>query len=278
MTDERVARTRLNSLPPIRRSRLWRLYAEDGRRFLDLWMEGGASILGAKGTRLGTAAKAAIDTGQTRPFPSVRQARLEKALLVAYPGHAAVRLYRDEGRARAAAALATGGEPPAEIRPFAEFLDPRGSGPAGPAKARIALPILPCPSALAPAVLLFADAQSAEASDGDLLPPLLLECAHRSLLEMERFRLTYNESLWKRVDRRLKAYFERRGPYLYPRCAEGAYEALFAAALSAGILLSPRYEGPSIIPGDFDDGELAALAAALAGSIHSNLTEPSAPC
>ena len=34
MSDEIVARNRLRLLPPIRRSRQWRLYAEDGRRFL----------------------------------------------------------------------------------------------------------------------------------------------------------------------------------------------------------------------------------------------------
>jgi hypothetical protein len=41
------------------------------------------------------------------------------------------------------------------------------------------------------------------------------------------------------------------------------YDRLFVAALGAGVLLSPDPELPSIVPGDFDDGELAALAAAL---------------
>ena len=56
-----------------------------------------------QGQDIGTAAKAAIDIGLTRPFPSIREARLEKDLLERYPGYAAVRLFRDEGRALAAA-------------------------------------------------------------------------------------------------------------------------------------------------------------------------------
>jgi hypothetical protein len=263
MTEERLFQARLRMLPPIRRARLWRLYAENGGRFLDFWMDGGRSILGAKGTGLGTAAKAAVDMGLTRPFPSVREARLEKSALKSYPGYAALRIYCNEERARAAAAAVSPNAPLAVLKPFAEHLPAQ--------KARLALPLLPCPRALAPAILLFEESSDAAAADkagfgGDLAPPLALECAHRALCELEKFRLTYNEVIWKRSDRRLKDYFERRGPYLFPRCAEAAYGSLFEAALGAGALLSPAFEEPSIIPGDFDDGELKKLQAALAAA------------
>lgn len=264
MTEADVEQQRLRMLPPIRRARLWRLYSEKGERFLDFWMDGGRSILGAKGTGIGTAAKAAIDTGLTRPFPSVRERRLEKALLAAYPGWAAVRFYRGEGRARAAAAVVSrnaptdGAEGLAVLRPFGEFLAAPGADATG---ARVAMPILPCPAPLAPAVLLFADA--ADAAGGELVEPALLASAERALYEFRRFRTAYSEELWRRADRRLSPYFERKGPYLFPRRGEAEYGALFEAAISGGVLLSPRYEEPSIIPGDFDDGELKKLATAL---------------
>jgi hypothetical protein len=266
MTDERVIRNRLALLPPIRRARLWRLYAEnrsDGlpRRFLDLWMDDGRSILGAKGTGIGTIAKAAIDLGLTRPFPSVREARLSKALLAAHPGYRAVAYYRNEDRALRAAQAIAPGLPLPILRPFAEHLRDR---PAEGAP-RLAMPRLPCPAALAPAALLFLDASDAEAAGGDLIPPLQLACAHDALFELDRFRRDYDEALWKRTDRRLGPFFDRSGPYLYSRAAAD-YEAFFAAALGAGVLLSPDPERPSIVPGDFDDGELAALAAALGSS------------
>lgn len=266
MTDERVIRNRLALLPPIRRARLWRLYAEDSsdgrpKRFLDFWMDGGRSMLGAKGSGIGTAAKAGIDTGLTRPFPSVREARLEKALLARYTGFASVRLFRTEERALAAARSILGDAEPAVLRPFAENL--RNKPVVDTAMPRIALPLLPCPAALAPAALLFTNPADAEPILGDIIPPLLLACAHRALSELDRFAQTYNESLWKRVDGRLQAFFERSGPYLYPRVEYDAYEVFFRTALGAGMLVSPAPELPSIIPGDFDDGELARLAAAL---------------
>ena len=278
MSDEIVARNRLRLLPPIRRSRQWRLYAEDGRRFLDFWMDGGRSLLGAKGRTLGTVAKAAVDTGLTRPFPSIHEARLEKALLARYPGYAAVRLFRDEGRAAAAAAAFL---PPGEIletlMPFAEHYSAPVADAAGvvtPGVTALGVttpgvttPRFPCPAAFAPAVLLFRDAQAARTVSSDLLPPLSLACAHRAIFELIRFEEDYTEELWKKTDRRLGPYFERRGPYLRPRAAltagEGGYDRLFAAALGAGILLSPDPAQPSMVPGEFDDGELHKLAKAL---------------
>jgi hypothetical protein len=277
MTEESVGRNRLRRLPPIRRARLWRLYAEDGRRFLDFWMDGGRSLLGAKGRGIGTIAKAAVDMGLTRPFPSIREARLEKEVLRRYPGYAAARFYRDEDRAVAAAEVFLGpGEELRVLEPFADFLgarEPLGLGSAiagGTALPRVAMPRLPCPAALAPAVLLFGEAETAREAESYIVPPLVLACAHRALSEFDRFAADYTEELWKRTDRRLGPFFERRGPCLYPRLAATSpagmppdYDKLFDAALGAGVLLSPAPELPSLIPGDFDDGELARLANAL---------------
>ena len=268
MNDEIVARNRLRLLPPIRRSRLWRLYAEDGRRFLDFWMDGGRSLLGAKGRTLGTVAKAAVDTGLTRPFPSIREARLEKALLARYPGYAAVRIFRDEDRATAAAvAFLSPGERLKTLMPFADHYGALCVDADGVVTPGVVTPRLTCPAAFAPAVLLFRDAQAAQTVSSDLLPPLTLACAHRALFELIRFEEDYTETLWKKTDRRFGPYFERSGPYLRPRAAltagEGGYDRLFAAALGAGILLSPDPAQPSMVPGEFDDGELHKLAKAL---------------
>lgn len=278
MTAESVARDRLRLLPPIRRARLWRLYAEDGRRFLDFWMDGGRSILGAKGTGIGTIAKASIDMGLTRPFPSIWEARLRKLILERHVDYVALRFYRDEERAiAAAAAILPAGERLGIIRPFAEYFQ-EARGPSAEvtlsdiggeaATLGAAMLLLPSPTAFSPAVLLFKDSEAAASASGDIVPPLALACAHRALCEFDRFKLDYSEALWKKVDRRLAPYFERRGPYLRLRTIadkgwEDAYDRLFRAALGAGILLSPYPELPSIVPGDFDDGELARLAKAL---------------
>jgi hypothetical protein len=239
-------------------------------------MDGGRSLLGAKGRGIGTAAKAAVDTGLTRPFPSIREARLAKNVLARYPDYAAVRFYRDEARALAAAAARTPTLSALRVvRPFEEhFLAPMFIAADGrsvdiPAEAMlgVAMLLLPCPAAFSPAVLLFKDAGAAQAASDDLVPPLALACAHRALFELDRFAVDYSEAFWKKTDRRLRPYFDRRGPFLYPHADAGTkdYDRLFKAALGAGVLLSPYAELPSIIPGDFDDGELALLAKALEG-------------
>jgi len=95
----------LSLLPAIRRCRGHRLYAENGKRFLDLWQDDGRGVLGAKGTGIGTVVKAETDKGLGSPLPNVYERRLEKALAAAFPLYAASRFYPDE--AAAARALAS---------------------------------------------------------------------------------------------------------------------------------------------------------------------------
>jgi hypothetical protein len=124
-----------------------------------------------------------------------------------------------------------------------------------------ALALLPCPGPFAPYPLLFARKADAERAGGELLSPLSLIAGCRSLIELRGYAKSYGESLWSRADRRTKRLFEREGPLLYPRCAEADYPALFRAALGKGLLLSPDWGLPSLVPGDFDDGELKPLSA-----------------
>jgi hypothetical protein len=281
----------LSLLPPIRRARGWRLYAENGRRFLDLWQDDGRGILGAKGTGLGTVAKAAIDRGLSSPLPSVWAARLEKAVLALVPGYAAARFFADSAAAAAALAAhpASGVAGPAALAPY----DPAralgaairvsagaasGEDPASPLPGQAFLwrpfsaalgPLpeaatsvwlrLPCPRALAPTVLLYRRAEEAPAAK-EPVPPLYLAAAVKALAEYRGFAAAVGEEHWKRADRRLSRLFLRRGPYLFATCPREAYPALFAAALERGVLLSPDPDRPSLLPGDFDDGELLPLA------------------
>jgi len=280
----------LSLLPAIRRCRGYRLYAENGRRFLDLWQDDGRGVLGAKGTGIGTVVKAETDKGLASPFPSVYERRLEKALAAAYPHYAAVRFYPDEASAArallscAARAGATDAAVPGEAdwRLSAEELafDParRGASASGclallerpypegldmdaaRADFRVALLRLPLARAFSPAVLLFRDEATAAGSDRALVPPIALSAAVKAFAELAGHKDTYTEELWKRSDRRLGRLFERKGPRLWPRCPREAYPALFKEALDRGVLLSPFWNLPSNIPADFDDGELKLLS------------------
>ena len=283
---------KLRRLPPIRRARFWRLYAETGGRFLDFWQDGGRGILGARNAKLGLGLKATIDRGLDSPLPSRLEARLSKAALALAPGMRALRLYRDEGRALRALSPLVGGNgegragterdegllgsplvfDPARIgqakadratvagliRPFGAWL-PEGAVSA--ASFPIALPLLPLPRGLGPTILLFADEADAEkAGPGDLLAPLALRAALDALTALVSYEAQADESHWKRIDRRVRHLFDRRGPWLFPKAGVTDWERIFDAALERGLLLSPDPALPSIIPGDFDDGEVARFA------------------
>lgn len=303
-------------LPPVRRMRLWRLYAEDGRRFLDLRLLDNRGFLGAKGRFAGTRAKNGIDLGLLKEAPARHAERLRKALAAEFPRLAAFRFFRNEERARAVLSGTRGGlydplirsDGSAEGRPGADASGPRAgsagttypaAGPAAAAgtpalavhrfflseedAARLeACPVrlipLPCPEPFGPAVLGFADAEAAASVPEDELPPVMPFTALRAWEDFRGMSVrlsggrrarsgegapAYGEDLWKRADRRLSPYFERRGPYLYARCARRDWEDFRTRALEAGCVLSPEWELPSIVPGDFDDGEFKKLAEAL---------------
>jgi len=57
-------------LPVIRRARGYRLYGQDGRRYLDLWQGGGRALLGHRPARVTTVLKNVISTGLVTDLPS----------------------------------------------------------------------------------------------------------------------------------------------------------------------------------------------------------------
>ncbi len=283
--------TLLRLLPPIRRTRGPRLYAADGRRFLDLWLDDGRDILGAVGRSIRTYAANASDKGLLRPYPGLYEHRLEKAVLAAWPAFKAVRFYLNEERALAAAARLYGRlidtfELIEAIEPETAGIavdsgqgsnlgSPTGSLDAGlvklrpftptPQGCRLALARLPCPRPLAPACLLAVDKAWLENEEGDLVPAMMHYAAARAMASYAKVSLdgSYGEELWKRFDRRMEPHFRRFGPYLLPRTGPARYEDFFETALEGGALVSPQYGVPSMVPPEFDDGELAKLATAL---------------
>ena len=198
-----------------------------------------------------------MDKGLTRPYPGLYEHRLEKALLANWPAFKAVRFYLNEERALAAAANLAGnsGSRLYTLRPFAPI--PQGC--------TLALVRLPCPQPLAPACLLGLDQSWFKSETGDLVPDILHYSAARAMDSLAKVLRegSYGEELWKRFDRRMEPFFRRTGPYLLPKTLPEAYAGFFAAALEGGALLSPNYEAPSMVPPEFDDGELKKLATAL---------------
>ncbi|MCX7027525.1 MAG: hypothetical protein NT061_08605 [Spirochaetes bacterium] len=241
----------LAGLPRIRRARGWRLYGEDGRRFLDLWADAGRTVTGRRTGSQGRLAKELLDRGLVSDFPSFWEKRLLKELASWLPHYSAFRFYPTESEV-----LSILGCPESSLgreRPFGSYL---GDG----SKADLAFVTLPLASAWFFTVL----AAKKDVSLAGLPSPapqatIKLALGTRALAEFREFEHEVGEHHWSRLDKQITGLFERKGPWLIPSYAERAHTEVFEACLAAGLLISPLYSEPSFIPGEFDEGEVAPL-------------------
>jgi hypothetical protein len=92
----------------------------------------------------------------------------------------------------------------------------------------------------------------------DLPSPLCASLA-RSIYDLIQELQVRNESDFSVFDSFLLSDFNRNGPYLYPKCKKEEYEKLFLQYLEKGILLSPDYDVPSIVPFGINSGDMKKL-------------------
>ena len=251
-------------VPPIQRATGYRLYDRGGRRYLDLCLSGAVAILGHRHQRLGRTLKSTLDRGLLFDLPSIYRARLETALARRLPDFPHVYLFRS--RAEAGVALARY----LECRPDElEIWDP-GRGESGPAvldrpllppgerraalsRARAVIPVLPFAAGGFCALCL-----QSPLADGNAgwLSPVLLAGILRSLADLERF----EPPPWYRTDFLGGADgWAQIGPYVRPLFDVAEYPRVFERFLAGGAVLSPRWEVPSVLPGEASAGEMARL-------------------
>jgi len=89
--------------------------------------------------------------------------------------------------------------------------------------------------------------------------PLELAAAARSLSDFIAFDSGLDEKRWAAIDPFIDGLFVRSGPWLYPAYPEAGHGRVFSACLNEGILISPDYGEPSIVPPEFNAGEVSAL-------------------
>jgi hypothetical protein len=93
----------------------------------------------------------------------------------------------------------------------------------------------------------------------DPVAPALLAALARAWADLASAQFERTESDWSRFDRYLEPFWDRRGPYLVPKMRRSRYPEFFASCLDKGILISPDYDTPSIVPYAADPGELKGL-------------------
>jgi hypothetical protein len=273
----------LRLVPPVLRARGYYLYTQGNAkakadstkdsaghlRLIDLWLEGGAAVLGHKSSRMVLEMKNAAERGLFSPLPHPLEGRFFKALAQLFPGRA-FRIYASGGTLRRA--LDATAPDIALWRPFVQDSDPLAVS-AEP----VLIPVIPgltrwgdtdgwpCgPAALA----IESDYEKAHPfPPSDLIAPVTLAMACRGIYNLIAA-APERGSISPGIAKALKnSAWRRRGIYLGfdPAPDPAAYAELFRRFLDGGFLLPPDSSQPAILPAGLSPGEEAKLAALLAG-------------
>ena len=93
----------------------------------------------------------------------------------------------------------------------------------------------------------------------DSVAPALLGALARAWTDLSGALCERTEADWARFDRYIERFWDRRGPYLVPKMRKSRYPEFFTACLDKGLLISPDYGVPSIVPFSADPGEFKPL-------------------
>lgn len=263
-------------VPPIKRARGYRLYDYGGRRYLDLWQNGGSAILGHRFENLTRELKSVLSRGLIFDLPSIYRRRLIRELQKRYSGFNAIHICSTFEQAllilsRVLGQNITGrdisdpakGEsgPVVYDRPFLGSktvgLKPLDSDAIETESStmRALLPIVPFRISASPVILCLRE-EVPDKEEVSVISPLVLAGALRSIHSLSRFIPPpwFADPLFDD-----SAEWIQRGPYVIPRFESELYSQVFRHFLSEGILLSPCYEEPSILPGEASEGELKKM-------------------
>jgi hypothetical protein len=234
----------VNDYGNVRRARFCYLYTQSGIRLTDLCQAEGRAILGWNCGSANTAFKNVFNRGvhwvpdalgaPWIPVSDIEEHRLERAVRILFPTAAHVSLARIDS---------LGPDLP-QWRPWA--VSPANEVP----EAVYFLPPFPLASDWAivcsKMLLPFSD---------PLPPPCILAGIVRSIYDLIAELPRRGEAGWARYDKYLSPFWERRGPYLYPKMSEDDYPAFVTRCLEAHLVISPHYGVPSIIPWGADPGD-----------------------
>ncbi len=261
-----IANNLLPLIPILKRARGYRLYDLAGKRYLDLYQNGGRALLGHRPQGLTAVVKEVVSKGVLTDLPSVYGERLEKALKRLFPGYAAVRFFSSRERALELASLHLGGkleeeeihDPvlPGGAKKEAAYWRPLLSDSPEEPEAEVLFPILPFSMGGVPEAVCFKHNPARGLPESDIISPVILAGVLRSLACLNKYHFPpwFRQDLLKSSDGWIQ-----RGIYLRPNFSAGLYKICFFNFLKEGFLLSPGYPGPSILPAEASPGEIKKM-------------------
>jgi len=251
-----------NLIPLIKRARGYRLYDYKGNRYLDLYQNNGHSILGHNTHYISKLMKNIISCGLISDLPSIYHKRIKKELKHTFDQYKSFLIFNSMEQAAATITKLTGklidkiSDPVLgdirEVSFYRPFL-PKQILKELFSKARILVPIFPFSIGGSPVIVCFKDTI---ANIPELpVSPLLLAGTLKSIYSLKKAALPEWQ---KNLDINNK-YWNKMGLYIIPKITPKNYKKVFNFSLTNGILISPEYNKPSILPGEASTGEIKKM-------------------
>lgn len=262
MNKSELFRELFNRYGAVTRARGCFLYTKKGVRITDLYQEAGRAILGWEGGSAFTMFKNVLSRGQTGSFicEEAPVSRLQKAISDLFTSQRTIFCFSSM-KAAFDTSLSLFPEGTSIYRPWntqnekINIADIPGL---------ILTPPLPWAENI---YILAADTKKLKENPDSLLLvkdtvklPFALEVAYtRSIYNLIKALQEREEKDWFIYDTVLTKYWERLGPYLFPKVPGEKYKDFVLHCLDCGLLISPDYNHPSIVPFGADRGVFTKL-------------------
>lgn len=272
----------------VRRARGCYLYTEKGVRLTDCFLDGGRALLGWDGGKARTAFKDTLERGATGSYDAGMTSRAVTAVKKLLPAEYSIIRFYSRERARlidlkSAFSFTAKGAPvqlskAVTVLPFLDITattQPKVTGydsvtvvhpetGAFASQPDVVRLVAPFPWAGAPDVYAFRAPlfEDGALPESDVMPSALLAAFARAFADLKLALGERTEADFASFTRQLSSAFERKACYLYPKVTREAYPAFVLACLDRGVVISPDYDQPSVVPYKANAGDLKKIAAA----------------
>ncbi len=252
------------SFPLIKRIRGYRLYTQNGEKYLDFYQEGGKSILGSRPRGFSLALKNEIEKSTYYNYPSGYLKKISKGISK-LSGDKSVNIayFKTEQEACKYVSkienknylLCKDISPDFSVKNnFIYLWFPFCGNSLGQylEKYDYVLPVLPFPGDFAPVVLLSLKISM----DRSYLPsPILLAGLNSIIYSLINFMEEDPYIYWREYISMLNKIWKVKGPYLIPVYKEEIHESIFKTFLKNKIVIQPCYGKMSALPSEISEGE-----------------------
>ena len=264
----------------VKRARGIYLYTEKSVRLTDCFLDGGRGILGHGGGKAKTAFKDCFERGANGFYDSGLLPAFEKSVKKLLPAeYTEIRLYSEKtaamlGETSVSLDGASEKANPVLWRPWLDFSGKITEQPTGYPKIQVVyntnevfpavVKILP-PFTFATDICVYAFSEKsyknlAELPQNDVVPSPLLAAYTRSFYDLLNSFSLFTEKDFKANSKALEPFFTRNQCYLFPKVSEEKYKDFVLKCLDAGIVISPDYNEPSIMPWRANPGDIKKIS------------------